>query len=65
MLDMEGWYMIRDLRKSGMSISAIAREIGISRNTVKKHLREKNPSSYARKKRQSTHHPGVFTPIFT
>ncbi len=53
MLDMEGWYMIRDLRKSGMPISAIAREMGITRNTVKKHLREKNPSSYARKKRPS------------
>ena len=53
MLDVKGWYMIRDLRKSGMSISAIAREMGISRNTVENHLREKNPSSYARKKRPS------------
>lgn len=39
-LDAEGWYMIRDMRRSGMSISAIARKTGISRNTVKKHLRE-------------------------
>lgn len=53
MLDAEGWYMIRDLRKRGMSISAIAREMGISRNTVKRHLREKKPSPYARKGRQS------------
>ena len=36
-----------------MSISAIARKTGMSRNTFKKHLREKKPSSYARKRRSS------------
>ena len=34
MLDAEGWYIIRDMRRSGMSISAIARRTGISKNTI-------------------------------
>ncbi len=43
MLDAEEWYMIRELRDKGMSISAIARHMVLSRDTVKKHLRLKNP----------------------
>lgn len=36
----EVWFMIRRLREQGLTISAIARELGINRRTVRKALRE-------------------------
>jgi len=39
MLVPEEWHMIREMREKGMSISEIARQMHMSRNTVKKHLR--------------------------
>jgi len=39
MLVPEEWHMIRELREKGMSISEIARQMHMSRNTLKKHLR--------------------------
>ena len=45
--------MIREMREKGMSISEIARQMHISRNTVKKHLRLDKPLEYKRKGRKS------------
>jgi len=53
MLDSEEWYMIRGMREKGMSISAIARELHMSRNTVKRHLKLDTPLEYKRRKRKS------------
>ena len=36
-----------------MSISGIARELGIRRNTVKRHLKIQKPMEYSRRKRKS------------
>ena len=41
------------MREKGMSISEIARQMHISRNTVKKHLRLDKPLEYKRKGRKS------------
>ena len=35
MLEEEGWYMIRSMKEQGVSISEIARKLGISRTTVR------------------------------
>ena len=49
MLDVEDWAEIRRLRRSeGVSISEIARVMGISRNTVKAALRRDGPPRYTR-----------------
>ncbi|MGC8618674.1 MAG: helix-turn-helix domain-containing protein [Thermoplasmata archaeon] len=53
MLDAEGWHMIRDMRERGMSISQIARELNVSRNTVKRHLRINKPLEYRRSPRKT------------
>jgi len=45
--------MIREMREKGMSISEIARQMHMSRNTVKKHLRLDKPLEYKRKRRKS------------
>ena len=45
--------MIREMREKGMSISEIARQMHMSRNTVKKHLRLDKPLEYKRKGRKS------------
>jgi len=45
--------MIRKEREKGMSISEIARQMHMSRNTVKKHLRLDKPLEYKRKGRKS------------
>ena len=45
--------MIREMRGKGMSISEIARQMHMSRNTVKKHLRLDKPLEYKRKRRKS------------
>jgi len=41
------------MREKGMSISEIARQMHMSRNTVKKHLRLDKPLEYKRKRRKS------------
>ena len=46
MLETEEWLMIRELRAEGLSISAIARDTGHSRNTVSKYLRRKEAPRY-------------------
>ena len=45
--------MIREMREKGMSISEIARQMHMSRNTVKKHLRLHKPLEYKMKGRKS------------
>ncbi len=46
---MEDWAEVRRLRRvEGMAISAIARELGIARNTVKKALASDRPPKYER-----------------
>ena len=45
--------MIREMREKGMSISEIARQMHMSRNTVKKHLRLDKPLEYKRKRKKS------------
>jgi len=53
MLAPEEWHMIREMMKKGMPISEIARQMHMSRNTVKKHLRLDKPLEYKRKRRKS------------
>lgn len=45
--------MIRVMREKGTSISAIARELHISKNVVKRHLKLVKPLKYNRRKRKS------------
>ena len=49
----EDWHMIREMRENGMSISGIARTMGISRATVRKYLSMEKPAKYSRKGRRS------------
>lgn len=49
MLRLEGWVEIIALRLEGLSIRAIARRLGCSRNTVRAALRRDGPPSYERK----------------
>lgn len=51
MLKMDDFLQVRLLRQQGHSIKSIARETGLSRNTVRKVLREKVPVAYARESR--------------
>ena len=48
---MEAWTTIRYLRAQGKSLRAIARELGVSRNTVRAALRQNAPLQYVRPKR--------------
>ncbi|WP_280480071.1 helix-turn-helix domain-containing protein, partial [Nocardia cyriacigeorgica] len=54
MLNVEDWAEIRRLHRSeGMAIRAIARRMGISKNTVKKALASHEPPRYQRQPRGS------------
>lgn len=44
--DVEYWITVKKLKKKGMSIRKIAKELGISRNTVRKILREEHRQPY-------------------
>lgn len=46
MKDVEYWITVKKLKKKGMSIRKIAKELGISRNTVRKILREEHRKPY-------------------
>ena len=48
---MEAWITIRYLRAQGKSIRAIARELGVSLNTVRAALRQEDPPQYSRARR--------------
>ena len=49
MIRLEEWVDIVSMKKAGVSISAIAREFGVSRNTVKATLRRDGPPDYHRR----------------
>ena len=49
---MEAWATIRYLHAQGLSQRAIARELGVSRNTVARALASESPPKYSRKKQQ-------------
>lgn len=51
---MEAWTTIRYLRAQGKSLRAIAKELGLSRNTVRGALRAENPPRYRRPKRRNS-----------
>ncbi|MGL5823563.1 MAG: helix-turn-helix domain-containing protein, partial [Nocardioides sp.] len=54
MLAVEDWAEIRRLhRADGVSIKVIARSMGISKNTVRKALRDEGPPRYERTGRGS------------
>lgn len=38
MINVEGWFMIREFARQGLSISEMARRGGCDRKTVRKHL---------------------------
>ena len=48
MLEHEGWYMIKEMKDQGLSISEISRRLGISRTTVRKYLRSGKIPQYHR-----------------
>ncbi len=48
MIKLEEWVDIVSLHRQGLSIKAIARRLGISRNTVRSALRREGPPAYAR-----------------
>ncbi|MBW2059560.1 MAG: transposase [Deltaproteobacteria bacterium] len=51
MIDLGEYGMIGHLRQKGYTISAIARELGIDRKTVRKYLRGAEPPCYGPRKR--------------
>jgi len=53
MITVAEWTTIRYLKAQGMSNRAIARQLGISRNTVKKALERDNPPKYDRAEKPS------------
>jgi len=46
MITMDEWWTIRTLKSKGVSIKKIARQLGLSRNTVRKYLRTDKPPQY-------------------
>lgn len=46
MITMNEWWTIRILKSKGLSIKKIARQLGFSRNTVRKYLRSDKPPQY-------------------
>ena len=53
MYRLEVWRMIRDMKEKGMSNREIARDLGISRNTVSKLLRTTRLTDHRKRKRGS------------
>ena len=49
MISMEVWHTIQVLKRQGKHKKAIARELGISKNTVKRYWRLEGPPCYSRK----------------
>ena len=43
--------MIREMRDSGMKITEIAKDLGMSRPTVRKYLKARRPPEYGKKRR--------------
>ncbi len=53
MLRLDDWQAIRELAKQGLTISAIVKVTGFSRNTVKKHLRSAPPAPATRERHKA------------
>lgn len=49
MLTLEAWVDIKSMHRQGRSIRSIAKELGVSRNTVRRYLRGTQPPSYERR----------------
>lgn len=49
MLNLGGWKMIRELKKSGMSVTAIAKQLNLDRKTVRKAIYSDVSPKYVRK----------------
>lgn len=49
MLTLEAWVDIKSMHRQGRSIRSIAKELGVSRNTVRRYLRGTKPPSYERR----------------
>jgi transposase len=58
MLEGEEWWMMKDLRNEGMSISAIAKATGHDRKTVRKYVHSKEPPKY----NERIDRPGLLDP---
>ena len=58
MIDMEGCFVIKALWREGMNISAIAKETGHDRKTIRKCIRAKDPPIY----KPRTPKPGLLDP---
>ena len=54
MLGQEGYVEIQVLHRQGMSIKAISRELGVSRNTVRRYLRSKSVPQARRRSAKPT-----------
>lgn len=52
MITLEVWVDIKSLHHQGRSIRQIAHQTGLSRNTVRRHLREAAPPSYSPRPRR-------------
>ena len=50
-MDAEVWYMSKEKREMGMSVTGIAKEMGVSRSTVRKYMNARKPLAYSKKKR--------------
>lgn len=60
MLTLEAWVDIKSMHRQGRSIRSIAKELGVSRNTVRRYLRGTQPPSYERRaKRPSLLDPAL------
>jgi len=51
MISMDEWFTIRTLKNNGMAIKQIARQLGLTRNTVRKYLRQDQAPRYAQGQR--------------
>ena len=50
MYGLKVWRMIRNMREKGMSIRSIAKEMGMSRNSVRKYLKNEPVKKHAQKR---------------
>lgn len=48
------FFMIKEMYERGMSISDIARELGIDRKTVRKYIHSPNPPSKSKRKQRKS-----------
>ncbi len=54
MISVEVWQQIKELKKQGKGKKTIARELGISRNTVRRYWDSESPPKYKRRRMRET-----------